>query len=215
MHTIGKSSMWVGAMVLMALSLPIFGREATDVADNATLVKPLHVGAAAPAVMLRRADGTSFAFRPDKLDQPVVLIFYRGGWCPYCNTHLGELHKVEKPLRELGYRLLFFSADKPELLYSSLKDPSIQYTLLSDSKMTAARAYGVAFRVDDATLERYQRFGIDLEKTSGETHHQLPVPAVFVIDTQGIVRFVHANPDYRVRISNDELLSAARDAAKR
>lgn len=178
-------------------------------------IKPLAVGANAPTFEVRRADGSAFAFESSKLGKPALLVFYRGGWCPYCNTHLSNLRKVEPQLRELGYELLFLSADQPSLLYSSLKEPNLGFTILSDNKMTAARAFGIAFRVDDATVEQYKKFNIDLEKASGETHRQLPVPAVFIVDTQGIIRFAYANPDYRVRIENDELVKAARGAAAR
>lgn len=145
---------------------------------------------------------------------PTVLIFYRGGWCPYCNTHLGELRKAEAPLVDLGYDLLFLSADRPELLYSSLKEPGLNYTILSDARMAAARAYGVAFRVDDATAARYKGFGIDLEAASGETHHELPVPAVFIVDRSGVIRFVYANADYKIRLAPEVLLAEARRVAR-
>jgi len=117
--------------------------------------------------------------------------------------HLGQLHTAEPELLAMGYDVLFLSADKPELLYSSLKDQSIKYTLLSDASTVVARAFGIAFRVDDATLTRYKTAGVDLEVASGYTHHQLPVPAVFVIDKQGIIRFTYANWCLKVSPGND------------
>ena len=177
-------------------------------------VVPLAVGTTIPTVTVRSPDGADRALGPASLVKPTVLIFYRGGWCPYCNTHLGELRKAEGPLIDLGYDLLFLSADRPELLYSSLKEPGLNYTILSDARMAAARAYGVAFRVDDATVARYKGFGIDLEAASGETHHELPVPAVFIVDRRGAIRFVYANADYKVRLAPDELLAEARRIAR-
>jgi len=91
-----------------------------------------------------------------------------------------------------------------------VKGPGLSYTILSDARMAAARAYGVVFRVDDATAARYKGFGIDLEAASGETHHELPVPAVFIVDRSGVIRFVYANADYRIRLAPDELLAKAR-----
>lgn len=181
-----------------------------DVPDDAKKIQPLKVGAKAPAFTVHTAQNQPFKFDPDHLARPVLFIFYRGGWCPYCNLHLGNLSKIEQPLRDLGYDIYFLSADRPELLYSSLKDPTIKYTLLSDSKLDAARAFGIAFRVSAVTNTLYKVANINLEKASGETHHMLPVPAAFIIDQQGVIRFAHANPDYRVRISNDELLAAAK-----
>jgi len=76
--------------------------------------------------------------------------------------------------------------------------------------MDAAKAYGIAFRLDDAEVERYRSYGIDLEQASGEDHHLLPVPSVFLIDRNGRVRWRYSNPDYKVRPDNDALLRAAR-----
>ena len=183
------------------------------VPSDAAKVVPLPVGSKMPATVVRNADGTERHLGPGPLTRPTILIFYRGGWCPYCNRHLGALKQVEPDLIKLGYDVLFLSADRPELLYSSLKEPNIHYTLLSDASMNAARAYRVAFRLDADALAEYRRYGVDIEAASGQTHHELPVPAVFIIDRSGVIRFVHANPDYTTRISPDALLDAARSAA--
>ena len=192
----------------MASSAP-----ADDVPSDAARVVPLPVGSPMPAAIVRNADGTERHLGPGPLARPTILIFYRGGWCPYCNRHLGALKQVEPDLIKLGYDLLFLSADRPELLYSSLKEPDIHYTLLSDATMSAGRAYRVAFRLDAEGLAQYRRYGVDVEAASGQTHHELPVPAVFIIDRSGVIRFVHANPDYTTRISPEALLDAARMVA--
>ena len=184
-----------------------------QVPDDPARVTPLAVGTTIPTVTVRNPDGTARSFGPASITKPTVLIFYRGGWCPYCNTHLGELKAAEPQLLELGYALVFMSADQPDLLYSSLKEPDIHYTLLSDARMNAARAYGVAFRVDDATYARYKGYGIDLEAASGETHHELPVPAVFIMNTRGVIEFEYANPDYKVRLKSEVLVAEARRLA--
>jgi peroxiredoxin len=182
--------------------------------SNAQSVVPLKVGDAMPAVEVHNPDGSPRAIGPGSLQKPTILVFYRGGWCPYCNRHMAALKEVEPDLLKLGYSLVFVSPDKPELLYGSLKDPTVPYTLLSDSTMEAARAYRVAFHVDDAGLAQYKAFGVDLEAASGQTHHLLPVPAVFIIDRAGVIRFVHANPDFTTRIEPKELLQAARSVAR-
>lgn len=77
--------------------------------------------------------------------------------------------------------------------------------------MQAAKAFGVAFQVDEQTYANLQNHGIDLKETSGESHHMLPVPAVFLINTSGTITFRYYNPDYRERISTEMLLKAAQD----
>jgi peroxiredoxin len=141
-----------------------------------------------------------------------ILIFYRGGWCPYCNTHLAQIAEVEPKLRELGYQVLAISPDRPEELRKSVVKLDLTYQLLSDSDAELAKAFGLAFRVDDATVEKYREYRIDLNAASGRDHHILPVPAVYVIDRGGTIRFAHANPDYKSRLEGDKLLAAARGA---
>jgi peroxiredoxin len=111
----------------------------------------------------------------------------------------------------MGYQVLFLSTDKPELLYSSLKE-KVDYHLLSDASLDAARAFGVAYHVDAQTLEKMRGFGVDLDAAQGSSRHELPVPSVFIVDRTGIVRFRHYNADYRVRLDGASVLSAAQHA---
>jgi peroxiredoxin len=180
------------------------------VSENA--VRPLLVGDSIPELELQTAGGKAFDLKQAVAKQLTVLIFYRGGWCPYCNLQLGQIQTIEMQLRQLGYQILAISPDRPEKLIESVNSHKLTYTLLSDHAMKAARAFGIAFRVDDATLEKYKGYGIDLEAASGETHHLLPVPAVFIVGTDGLIKFSHANPDYKVRLEPDVLLAAARAA---
>jgi peroxiredoxin len=121
---------------------------------------------------------------------------------------------VVPELDALGYDVVAISADRPERLVPSLKVKDLPYALYSDAGLDAARAFGIAFQVDDETLAKYAAYGIDLEAASGRTHHQLPVPSVFLVDRAGTVRWVYSNPDYRVRPDNATLLEAARSAAQ-
>jgi peroxiredoxin len=98
-------------------------------------------------------------------------------------------------------------------LEASLDKNELGYTLLSDSKMEAARAFGIAFQVDDAMFETLKGYGIDIEADSGEKHRQLPVPAVFLIGDKGI-EFQYVNPNYRVRLAPEVLLAAAEAAVE-
>jgi peroxiredoxin len=179
--------------------------------EDPAKITPLAVGAKAPEFSVRDAEGKPFHFNPAKLGKPVLMIFYRGGWCPYCNAHLKDLRLVEPKLVALGYEVLFLSTDRPEILRSSLKE-DVSYRLLSDNEVQAARAFGIAYRMDDATYEKYKGYGVDLESTQGAKHHELPVPAVIIVDRKGTIRFVHANPDYSVRLDAASVLAAAEAA---
>jgi peroxiredoxin len=101
------------------------------------------------------------------------------------------------------------STDRPELLYSSLKDQKVSYTLLSDPDLQAAQGFHIAFHLDDQHYAEQLKWGVDLEKTTGTKAHALPVPSVFIVDTSGVIRFVYSNPDFRIRLSAHELWKSA------
>ncbi len=182
----------------------------TDIHPDASDVQPLLPGMQAPAFEVLGVEGQPVRFDPENMQKPLVLTFFRGGWCPYCNLHLAELRKAESELREMGFDIWFISIDRPEMLYDSLEQSDIGYTILSDSGLDATRAFGLAFRVSDATVERYKTYDIDLEAASGESHHVLPAPSTFIIASDGMIRFQYTNPDYAVRLHPDVLLAAAR-----
>jgi len=181
--------------------------------DSPDKIEPLGVGEPIPTVTLTTVEGKPFDLRNSVAAQPTVLIFYRGGWCPYCSGHLMELGKIEPDLKALGYQILAVSPDRPAELAHSIEKQSLEYTLLSDSDMLAARSFGLAFRVDDATVDLYKtKYKIDLEASSGQTHHELPVPAAYILDTKGTIRYVFTDTDYKVRVEGDVLLKEAKAA---
>ncbi|MBI2498177.1 MAG: AhpC/TSA family protein, partial [Opitutae bacterium] len=179
----------------------------------ATAVTPLPVGAKAPAVMVKSVEGADLAL-PDILAQkPTLLIFYRGSWCPYCNKHLAALAEIEPRLLALGCQIVALSPDEAAGLRQMAGKNHLNYRLFSDRAMQAASAFGVAFRVDDKTVKAYTGYGITLPPVPGEAGtHWLPVPAVYVIGRDGTVKFVHADPDYKVRLSAEAVVAAAKSA---
>jgi peroxiredoxin len=182
------------------------------VVATAVQLNPLAVGLPIPDVSLRTASGDVLGLQAAAKEQPLVIIFYRGGWCPFCNRHLGQLQEAQPQLMELGYRILAISPDRPEKLAESTEKAGLSYTLLSDSSMEAAQAFGLAFEVDAPMLEKLASYNIDIEDASGETHHLLPIPAVFIVGKDGVIDFSYANPDYKTRLAPEVLLAAAKAA---
>lgn len=123
---------------------------------------------------------------------------------------MGQLREIEPKLSRLGFQLFGISPDRPAKIRESIEKHKLSFRLLSDSQMAAARAFRVAYKVDDATLKQLRDYNIDIEEASGEKHHLLPVPAVFVMGTNGLIQFEYVHPDYKVRIHPDLLLAAAR-----
>ncbi len=121
---------------------------------------------------------------------------------------------METELSKLGFPVIAISPDRPAELSKSLEAKGLGYRLYSDSSLSAARAFGIAYQLDDEAVARYEGYGIDLEAASGRDHHQLPVPSVFLVDARRTIRWVYSNPDYRIRPDNADLLVAARQFAK-
>lgn len=185
---------------------------AADIPQRAEDVTPLSAGAELPDVPLQTVQGRETTSRAALNGEPAVLVFFRGGWCPYCNRHLGNLRKIEAEVQALGYQLIAISPDSPASLRAGLEAHKAEYTLLSDSSAAFIRALGIAFEVDAETREKYRGYGIDLEQASGQDHHLLPVPAVYVVNRDGVIQYRYANPDYKVRLDNQALLEQLRSA---
>jgi peroxiredoxin len=127
---------------------------------------------------------------------------------------LVQLREIESQLTEIGFQIIGISPDQPARVRETIEKHAIKFRLLSDSQMAASKAFRVAYKVDDATLKVLGQYGVDLEAASGEKHHELPVPAVFLVATSGVIQFEYVNPDYSVRLHPELLLAAARLARK-
>jgi peroxiredoxin len=205
--------------LICSLSLQQSHAEMT-IAESADLTTPLKSGEQAPSFVVLDADGNEFAFDPDTLDRPAVLITFRGGWCPFCNMHLSELRTVVPEIAALGVDVMFLSGDRPEMLYASLAADTqetiadLDYKIYSDADAQAAIALGIAFKASERTINRRQDKGQDIEDSSMLQHGVLPVPAVYAIDTSGTIRFDFVEPNYKVRLPSEELLAVAKELAE-
>ncbi len=180
--------------------------------ENEDSVKPLGVGEMVPDGYLNPIKGKQVKLKTLISKKPTILLFYRGGWCPYCNAHLGRMTKVAPELEDMGYQIVAITPDKPESLKETMFKNRISYTLLSDQKMEITRKFGLAYKVNEVTLSNMKKWGEDLEKTTGNKLHLLPVPAAYIVDTKGVIRFAYYNSDFHIRVNTDDLLEAARKA---
>jgi peroxiredoxin len=192
------------------------GHADVPVAATADQVQPLQSGELAPRFIVRTVESAPFDFDPAKLKRPVLVLTFRGGWCPYCNTYMSDMRHVIPEIRDMGIDVLFLSGDRSELLFESLKGETqediagLDYTILSDADAQAAIAFGIAFRASDSTIQRREEKGQDIEASSMRRHGVLPVPAVFAIDKDGVIAYSYVNADYKIRLPAEELMSAAR-----
>lgn len=193
----------------LSITAMFYGASAmAAIAPSADQVRPLLIGQLAPPAALQSIDGKNVSLQKILAGKPAVLVFYRGGWCPYCNLQLADLRKLVAPLKKSGVSLIAISPDLPAELFKSVEKSELDYQLYSDAKTQAIDGFGIGFTVDATTLKKYAGYGIDLEKASGEKHHVLPAPSVFVLDAAGKIQFEYVNPDYSVRLSSTVILAA-------
>jgi peroxiredoxin len=219
--TFGRNIVYLTFLALLVTTFALSHTNRVVAAEYAALpasaeeTTPLRTGDRAPAFTVRTVEDEPFEFDPDNLERPVILISFRGGWCPYCNMHLSELRTVIPELKENGIDVLFLSNDRPELLYSSLKMETqedidgLDYVILSDANISAAMALGTAFRTDKGLTDYLDGKERDYEGSSIGIHNALAVPAVYVVDQSGEIVFDFINPNYKVRLPADELLETA------
>ena len=132
---------------------------------------------------MREADGKPFRFEPGKACQARDAHFLSRRLVSLLQRAPEGPAQRGAAVAAMGIDVLFLSTDRPEILRSSLKEP-VDYHLLSDNEVNAARAFGIAYRMDDATYAKYKTYGLDLEESQGAKHHELPVPAVFIVDRE-------------------------------
>jgi len=208
------------AVMLLSLTCSLTLQQShagSPIADSAEHVAPLQTGQRAPAFVVRSAENEEFVFDPDSLEQPTLIITFRGGWCPYCNMHLSELRTVVPQISAMGVDVMFLSGDRPEKLYASLEADTqeaiaaLDYRIYSDADAEAAIALGIAFKASESTINRRHEKGQDIQESSMLKHGVLPVPAVYAIDRSGVIRFNFVQANYKVRLPADELLAVARE----
>jgi len=171
-----------------------------DIPSDPAQVQPLAVGMRAPTFSAQTKDGVLRTFSAESYQKPTVVIFYRGGWCPYCNMQLERSTSGRAEAPQKGFEIVFLSTDRPAILYSSLKSEHIDYTLLSDSRLEAAKAFHIAFHLDDATDREDEGLWGRSKFHHWRAATRAPVPSVFIIDRTGTIRYVYSNPDFKVRL---------------
>jgi peroxiredoxin len=184
-------------------------------AAGPTAIHPVLIGTEVPNVTLFTPDGQPSSLRAALDQKPTVLVIYRGNWCVYCQRQLADLQKIEPDLLGLGYQIIAVSPDPPAELKKTIQGRQLNYHLLSDYQMNAARLLGLAYYVDDAMRRDLERYGVDLQNLTGQPEWMLPVPAVFLVSADGRIRWEYVNPDYKERVPPEVLLAAARALAEK
>jgi len=137
---------------------------------------------------------------------PVVLVFYRGYWCPYCNRYLKKLEDSLALITGRQATLLAVTAEKPASITKTLEKTKASYPVIYDEALKIMQQYGVQYAVDQATIDQYKKYKIDFKEVNGANGANLPVPAVYVIGKDGKIKYRYYNPDYTQRPAVAEIL---------
>jgi peroxiredoxin len=167
----------------------------------------LNVKDVAPVFKGVDQNGKIFSLKDELKKGAVVLIFYRGQWCPYCNRELKALEDSLSLIRNKAATLVAVSPEMPVNIGKTIEKSKASFPILFDDSLKIMKQYDVAFSVDKTTIEKYKGYGIDFTQANGSNGANLPVPAVYVINKKGIIVYKYFDKDYRNRASVAQILS--------
>ncbi|MEU6820882.1 peroxiredoxin-like family protein [Streptomyces atriruber] len=186
----------------------IMQRAAAELAASGQTDRALAVGAQAPRFALPSATGETVALDGLLAEGPVVLTFYRGAWCPFCNLALRSLQQHHAAISERGAHIVAVSPQIPDESLSLAEKHDLDFTVLSDVGSDTAKAYGLAFDLPDDLAAAYDQLGFDLHRVNGGHRRTLPLPATYVIDRTGTVRWAFVDTDYINRAEPADIIAA-------
>lgn len=168
----------------------------------------LKTGDKAPDFTLTSASGASVTLSERLKDGPVVVIFYRGGWCPYCNLELRAYQQELETFKSLGASLIAITPESPDNSLSTAEKNELSFDVLSDVGFEASDAFGLTFTFPAALRKVYEGFGLDVPKTNGDDAWRLPIPAAYVISQDGTIKLHHVDVDYTKRLDPADAIAA-------
>lgn len=173
----------------------------------------LKAGDRFPAIVLKNQLGEDIDLGELAKTLPLVVTFYRGGWCPYCNLELRAYQKSMPEIEALGARLIAVTPETPDNSLSTAEKNDLSFSVLTDAKGQLSEALGIRFELSPAIQALYQKFGHDLPARNGDDRWSLPMPATFVVAKGGLIALAFVDPDYRKRLEPDAVVDVLRSLA--
>ena len=185
----------------------IYADGITSVVNSGILDKALNVGDKAPNFTLNNALNQPVSLYNTLENGPVVLTWYRGGWCPYCNITLHHLQEHLPEFKKAGATLLALTPELPDNSLNTSEKNNLEFTVLSDIGNTVGKTYGVVFELTKEVASIYQE-GFGLNQKNGDNSNELPLAATYVIDKKGVIQYAFLDADYKERAESKEIVSA-------
>jgi peroxiredoxin len=193
-------------------ALRIMDAATADLVNNSAASHALHPGEIAPDFILPDVDGRTVRLYTELERGPVVLVFYRGGWCVYCKIHLRGFQRALPEFKTAGARVLAISPQLPDQSLTTREQDKLAFPVLSDVGLHTTRAFGVAFELPKRLLDLYANFGHPLEKFNGvDGNKGLPLPATFIVRADRTIAYAHVKADYTLRSEPLEVLNLVRE----
>ncbi len=174
----------------------------------------LKTGDKAPLFDLYNAYGKKISLGKELTKGPVILVFYRGSWCPYCNLHLKVLNDTLPEFKKYGAQLVTVTPQTPDRSAEQFKKDGYLFEVLTDADYKVMKSYNLYFEPQKERLDVYKKIGLNIEDYNGEGRSGLPVPGTFVIDQSGIIKAVHAKASYWERMEPMKIVEVLRAITK-
>ncbi len=192
--------------------IDVMHRATAELKASGAAERAVKVGDKAPSFTLNDPEGKPVSSADLLAKGPLVVSFYRGVWCPYCNMELQALQEALPKFQELGANLVAISPQTPVNSRKSVRQNELSFPILSDTQNDVAAVFGLRFALPDYLVELYKNLKNDLPNFNGDPSWTLPMPARYVIGQDGTVLYAEVNPDYTRRPEPDDMLPALRNA---
>ena len=191
----------LASILFLLIGINVFGQEKPE---------GLFINSKAPDFKAKDQNGNEIVLKDLRKKGPVILVFYRGYWCPYCNKELLRLEDSLQLIVNKGAQLIAITPEKQEGVAKTIEKTKATYPIITDEEMKIMKAYDVTYQVDDKTVGRYKMASIDLAANNGQKPGAvyLPVPAVYIINKDGEISYRFFDPDYKKRPSVKDLLES-------
>lgn len=200
----------VGFLFILAFSLHSFSQTRMTaekiVTPEEAAKTALNVGRTMPEFTLKDANNKSVSSKDLLKQGNLVIVFYRGAWCPFCNKYLHDLQEKLTEIKAAGGNLVAISVENPDTSMKVSQKNGVAFTVLSDPKLMVARKFGIVYQLDKTTNEKYISYGIDLVKANGTEKPDLPLSATYIVSKDGKIIYAYLEPDYKKRAAPSEVI---------
>lgn len=177
--------------------------------ENSNLVdQALKTGDKIPTIELPNATGKIISIQEQIKKGKVIIAFYRGGWCPYCNLELKALQEILPQIKEKGASLIAITPETPNNSLNTIEKNNLEFEVLTDKDNKTASKFNLTYKLPKELLDIYLNFGINLEKSNDNQLGELPIAATYVVDTKGTIIFDYIKEDYKLRASTEAIIAS-------